>query len=261
MSAKISTLMPRSSGTASATRRTPYWIISYWGERAPLLPQAPPPPSSARARPSRPGSAYPGVLEAQLERGQRRRALHVGLHPVALQLVAEDDQRAFLLEPAHQLRVHLLARGRVRGEAEGVEPLVRLLRLEPAEVPGRGGVLHRVVEHVRIHRDAPPAARDVELLADQLLEALPGLEPPHLHHDPHLLELLAEDLAGLDQHRHLRLHAIGEGEAVAVARLREELLGLRELGAALVGVDPGSPRARRGGRLGGDHVSGEVNNL
>src|SRR6185503_20921260 len=108
MSAKISTLMPSSSGTASASRRAAYAVMT--GDAAPELTQ-------------------PGVLEAQLERGQRRRALHVRLHPVALQLVAEDDQRALFLEPAHQLRVHLLPRGRVRGEAERVQPPVRLLRL------------------------------------------------------------------------------------------------------------------------------------
>src|SRR5512144_2409663 len=182
MSAKISTLMPSSSGTARANRRTPYRIISPafesggggLGEERRSLPPV--------------QSAQPGVLEAQLEGGERRRALDVGLHPVALQLVAEDDQRALFLEPAHELRVHLLARGGIRGEAESVEPLVRLLRLEAAEVPRRGGVLHRVVEHVGIDGDAPVAARDVELLADQLLEVLPGLDRPAVHRDAHLLE-------------------------------------------------------------------------
>src|SRR6202035_2815246 len=108
MSAKISTLMRSSSGTARASRRTPYRIISpafgsgggAWGR------------SGARSPPVQ--SIQPGVLEAQLERGERGGALDVGLHPVALQLVAEHDQRALFLEPAHQLRVHLLARGRAR---------------------------------------------------------------------------------------------------------------------------------------------------
>ena len=75
---------------------------------------------ASRARPLPPsegrGGSEPGVLEAQLERGQRHRPVDVRLHPVALDLVAEDDQRAFLLEAAHQLRVHLLARGRARRE-------------------------------------------------------------------------------------------------------------------------------------------------
>src|SRR5882724_8753419 len=51
--------------------------------------------------------ADPGVLEAQLEGRQRHRALHVRLHPVALDLVAEDEERAFLLEPTDQVGVHL----------------------------------------------------------------------------------------------------------------------------------------------------------
>src|SRR6266436_5555005 len=215
MSAKISTLMPSSSGTARASRRTPYKIISpafesgggAWGRSGAALP------------PSQKISAQPGVLEPQLERRQGRRTLDVGLHPVALQLVAEDDQRALFLEPAHQLRVHLLARGRARGEAEGVEPPVGLLRLEAAEVPRRGGVLHRVVEHVGIDGDAPVAARDVELLADQLLEVLPRLERADVERDADLLELLAQDLAGLHEHRHLRLHQVGQVEAAALARV------------------------------------------
>src|SRR5690349_14911057 len=109
MSAKTSTLMPSSSGTASSSRRAPYRIKN--------------------------SSTQPGVLEPELQRRQGRRALDVGLHPVALELVAEHDQRARLLEPAHELGVHLLARGRARGEAEGVEALVGLLGLEAAEVP------------------------------------------------------------------------------------------------------------------------------
>src|SRR5919198_879861 len=36
-------------------------------------------------------SADPGLLEAQLERGQRRRAVDVRLHPIASDLVAEHD--------------------------------------------------------------------------------------------------------------------------------------------------------------------------
>src|SRR6266446_2262992 len=181
MSPKISTLMPSSSGTARASRRTPYRIISRVFEAVGGSGGG----AALRSPPVR--SIQPGVLEAQLERGQRRRALDVGLHPVALQLVAEDDQRALFLEPAHQLRVHLLARGRVRGETEGVEPPVGLLRLEAAEVPRRGGVLHRVVEHVGIDGDAPVAARDVELLADQLLEVLPRLERADVERDADLL--------------------------------------------------------------------------
>ena len=43
-------------------------------------------------------SAEPDVLEAELQRRQRRHAVHVRLHPVPLDLVAEDEERAFLLE-------------------------------------------------------------------------------------------------------------------------------------------------------------------
>src|SRR5436190_4471917 len=41
-----------------------------------------------------------------------------------------------LLEPAHELWVRLLAGGRARREAEGVDALVGLLGLEAGEVPG-----------------------------------------------------------------------------------------------------------------------------
>src|SRR6266853_2981989 len=257
MSAKISTLMPSSSGTARRTRRAAYEVISRslesgggaWGRSGAALP------------PSQKISAQPGVLEPQLERRQGRRTLDVGLHPVALQLVAEDDQRALFLEPAHQLRVHLLARGRARGEAEGVEPPVGLLRLEAAEVPGRGGVLHRVVEHVGIDGDAPVAARDVELLADQLLEVLPRLERADVERDAALLELLAQDLAVLHEHRHLRLDQVGQAQAAALARVGQELLGPGQVGAALVGVHPGGPRARLRRGLGGHHVAVVVDEL
>src|SRR2546425_2753024 len=46
-----------------------------------------------------------GPLEPQLQRWQRRRPVDVRLHPVALNLVAEDDQRAFLLEPTHEVGI------------------------------------------------------------------------------------------------------------------------------------------------------------
>src|SRR6185503_6584386 len=137
-------------------------------------------------------AAEPGVLEAELEGRQRYRALHVRLHPVALDLVAEDEERALLLEPADQVGVHLLPGRRIRGRAEGVEAPVALFRLEAGEVPGRGGVLHRVVEEVRVDADAPPRRGHVELLADELLEVLPGLERPHVERDADLLELLAQ---------------------------------------------------------------------
>src|SRR5712691_4834098 len=104
MSPKMSRLMPNSSGTARSSRRAAYAIRS--------------------------GSGEPGVLEAQLQRRERYCAVDVRLHPVPLDLVAEDHERAFLLEPLHELGVHLLARGLVRREAEGVEALVGFLRLE-----------------------------------------------------------------------------------------------------------------------------------
>jgi len=61
----------------------------------------------------------------------------------------------------------------------------------------------------------------------KLLEVLPRLHGPHVEGDADLLELLAQDLAGLDEHGHLRLHEIGQGEAVARAGLAQELLGAR----------------------------------
>jgi hypothetical protein len=122
-------------------------------------------------------------------------------------------------------------------------------------------VLHRVVEHVGIHGDAPPGPRDVVLLAHQLLEVLPRLERPHVEGDADLLELLAQDLARLHEHRHLGLHQIGKGEAPALAGVGEELLRPREVGPALVDVHVGGPGARLRGRLGGDGMGVVVDEL
>jgi hypothetical protein len=97
--------------------------------------------------------------------------------------------------------------------------------------------------------------------AHQLLEVLAGLERADVQRDADLLELLAQDLAGLHQHRHLRLHEVGQGQAGADAGVGEELLGLREVGATLVGVDAGAPHARLGRGLGGDRVAAEVQSL
>src|SRR5215831_290451 len=123
--------------------------------------------NASRSRIARARSAEPDVLETKLKRRKRHRAVDVRLRPVPLDLIAEDDQRPFLLEPAHELWIHLLARRRAACVAEGVQPLVGLLGLEAREDPGRRRVLHRVVEYVGIDRDTPPRAGDVEPLADQ----------------------------------------------------------------------------------------------
>src|SRR5439155_21494123 len=158
---------------------------------------------------------------SQLERGQRHRAVDVRLHPVALDLVAEDDQRAFFLEPTYQVRVHLLARGGVRGEAKRVDASVGLLGLEAREIPRRRGVLQGRVEHVRVDRDAPPGAGNVEFLSDERLEVLTGFHRLHVERDPDFLELLAQDLARLDEDRYLRLHQICQRQTTAGAGLTQ----------------------------------------